>query len=360
MKKHIIYTILSGFILTAVSCSNNNEELNTVPRSTPIEVTTASVEEIPQAHLYTSSGKIQSTKQANLSTRIMGNIKHIHVTVGSQVSQGQLLLQLNNNDLNAKLAQVNANITSVTAVFSNAQKDYERFVELHKAGSASLKELEDISAHYKISKANLEGVKEMKQEIIAQLEYTNIRAPFSGIISSKYINEGDLANPGMPLLSIENNTAFEVKTMVSETEISKINMEMPVHVTVKSNDKSLQGTVKEISTSAQHSGTQFEVIIQLEKHSDLYSGMYAKVEFPIAYSKSNKNIMIPTSALVEYGQLQGVYIVSQQNTAILRWLRLGNRIGHSIEVLSGLNPNDKYIVSAKGKLENGSALTITK
>ncbi len=360
MKKHIIYTILSGFILTTVSCSNNHKEPKTVTQLTPIKVTTASVEEISQAHIYTSSGKIQSTKQANLSTRIMGNVKHIKVVVGSQVSKGQLLLQLNSNDLNAKLAQVNANITSATAVFSNAKKDYERFVELYKTESASLKELDDITAHYKISKANLEGVKEMKQEIIAQLEYTNIRAPFSGIVSSKYINEGDLANPGMPLLSIENNAEFEVKTMVSETEISKIKIGIPVQVTVKSNDKSLQGTVKEISTSAQHSGTQFEVIIQLEKHSDLYSGMYAKVEFSIADSKSNKNIMIPTSALIEYGQLQGVYIVSQQNTAILRWLRLGNSIGHSIEVLSGLNPNDIYIVAAQSKLENGSALTITK
>ncbi len=80
--------------------------------------------------------------------------------------------------------------------------------------------------------------------------------------------------------------------------------------------------------------------------------------------KTNQNfeesIMIPKSALVENGQLTGVYVVSSQNTAVLRWLKIGKTFGDNVEVLSGLNSKEPYIISANGKLYNGAKIQIKR
>jgi hypothetical protein len=86
--------------------------------------------------------------------------------------------------------------------------------------------------------------------------------------------------------------------------------------------------------------------------------MYATVQFPVTKKTNNAAIMIPTDALVTNGSLTGVYTVSESNTALLRWLRLGRTFGDQVEVLSGLTQDEKYIVSAEGKLYNGATLAI--
>ena len=131
-------------------------------------------------------------------------------------------MSINNTDLQAKRAQVNASITEATAAFNNAEKDYNRFKNLFADNSASQKEMDDMTANYEMAKARLEAAKQMKNEINAQFAYSNITAPFSGVVTSKFIEAGDMANPGMPLISIETPGNFEVMAMVPETEISEI------------------------------------------------------------------------------------------------------------------------------------------
>ena len=360
MKTHIIYTSLIGILLFSISCSSNESETQNISPKTPVQVTLGTVNPSTNSDSYTSSGKIQSTHRANLSTRMMGYVQHVHVRIGDYVTKGQPLIKLNSKDLTAKLAQVEAGISEAQAGFSNAEKDYKRYQALFQTESASQKEFDDITAHFTMAKARLNGAKQLKEEVLAQMEYTNIHAPFSGVISSKFINEGDIANPGMPLLSLENQSNFEVITMVSELEISKIEPDMLVDVKVKSDGRLLSGRVKEISTSTHHSGSQYQVKIQLNESDNLYSGMYTQILFPISNDYKTDKILLPTSALIKRGQLHGVYVVSQQNTAVLRWLRLGEIFKDKVEILSGLNQGDQYILSSKGKLENGSSLTVLK
>jgi hypothetical protein len=86
--------------------------------------------------------------------------------------------------------------------------------------------------------------------------------------------------------------------------------------------------------------------------------MFATVKFPVESLAETATVLIPKKALIVNGQLSGVYTVSQSNTAILRWLRLGRTFDNQVEVLSGLNKNESYIVSAEGKLYNGAKITI--
>ena len=169
----------------------------------------------------------------------MGFVKKVHVNVGDKVRKGQLLISINNADLQAKKGQVNAGITQAKTAFNNAEKNYNRFKNLFESKSVTQKEMDDMTANYEMAKAGLESANQMKNEINAQFAYSNITAPFSGVVTSKNIESGDMANPGMPLISIETPKEFEVIAMVPETEISQIKKGTTVSVIVKSMDKTL-------------------------------------------------------------------------------------------------------------------------
>jgi RND family efflux transporter MFP subunit len=273
-----------------------------------------------------------------------------------------VLIAINNSDLVAKRAQVNAGISEAKAAFTNAEKDFKRYTNLFKQNSASQKELDDITSNYNMAKARLESAQQMKNEINSQFAYTNVKAPFGGIITAKFIDEGALANPGMPLLAIETPNNFEVVARVSESAISQISKGTNTTVVVSAINTELDGKVSEVSTSSAHSGGQYLVKVSLDANDELLrSGMFASIQFPNIKneaSQANETIMIPKDAIITNGQLSGVYTVSQQNTAVLRWLRLGKSIGNQVEVLSGLTSNETYILSSEEKLFNGAKINI--
>ncbi|MGJ8746016.1 efflux RND transporter periplasmic adaptor subunit [Polaribacter sp.] len=358
MKKyiHIIALFTASLIMTSCGSEEKKAAIDTTPA---IKVTVSKVAINNNTTFLSASGKIQATNSADVSTRMMGYVKKVHVNVGDKVRKGQLLVSINNTDLQAKKGQVNAGITQAQTAFKNAEKNYNRFKNLFESNSVTQKEMDDMTANYQMAKAGLESAKQMKNEINAQFAYSNITAPFSGVITSKNIEVGDMANPGMPLISLETPKEFEVTAMVPETEISQIKKGTTVNVLVKSMDKTLTGKVTEVSTSAKNTGGQYLVKINLDKTDvSILSGMFATVQFPVERKATSELVLIPTDAIVKNGQLSGIYTVSESNTALLRWLRLGRSFGDKVEVLSGLNADESYIVSAEGKLFNGVKISV--
>ena len=355
--KYIITLFTVAVFLT--SCGNDKKN-EVADNSIAIPVKVSALTENTGSPFLTASGKIEAVQNANLSTRMMGFVKDVHVNVGQKVSQGQLLVSINSADISAQKAQVSASITEATAAFKNAEKDYNRFKALFSDNSASQKEMDDMTAHYQMAKARLEAANQMKNGVNAQLSYSNITAPFSGVITGKFVNKGDMANPGMPLISMETPGQFQVIAMVPESEITKINNGIEVSVLVKSTNQLLKGKVTEVSTSAKNTGGQYLVKVVLDKtDAKLLSGMFTSVNFPIEKkADTNGLILIPKSALVTQGQLTGVYTIGNENTALLRWLRVGKSYGDEVEILSGLSSDEQYIVSSEGKIFNGAKVTI--
>lgn len=355
----LLYTSLFlAIVLSISSCGNSSKEKNT-DNSAAVAVTVSSASVDNNTPFLTASGKIEAVNSATLSTRMMGFVNKVHVNVGQKVSKGQLLISINNADLSAKKAQATAGVTEAQAAFNNAEKDYQRFKNLFAENSASQKELDDQHARYEMAKARLEGAKQMINEVESQFAYSNLRAPFSGVVTNKFIDEGDMASPGVPLISVEGPGSFEVTASVPEREISKIKSGAEVLVSVSSLDVVLPGTITEVSTSARNTGGQYLVKAVLDKtDSGILSGMYATVQFPIEKSDDASALLVPAEAIVHRGELKGIYTVSQSNTAILRWLRLGRTFGDKVEVLSGLSSDEQYIVDADSKVFNGTKITI--
>lgn len=350
MKTRIIFNIIFG-TLFLTSCGE--AETKSDKKNTTVHVVLQNPTSMVSSNL-TASGQVAAVSTATLSTRMMGYVTKVHVNVGEQIKEGQLLVSINSSDVQAKRTQVNAGINQATVGFNSAKKDYERFTVLFTQNSASQKELDDVTSRYEMAKAQLESAQAMKNEINAQLAYFNITAPFSGVVTNQFVKTGDMAHPGAPLIALEAPGRFEVRTTVPASAIVNIKTGQEVMVLINSIQQSLNGKIEQISSSASVTGGQFPIKIALEKNDTVKSGMYATVQFPVNNEEINTNrVTIAKEAIITQGDLQGVYTVSQQNTALLRWLRLGRDLGGSIEVLSGLNADESYILSSEGKLYNG-------
>ncbi|MDP3312802.1 efflux RND transporter periplasmic adaptor subunit [Lutibacter sp.] len=358
--KNILKILTISTLVLATSCGK--DKTAAVANSPAVSVQ-VSMPTSKKGSSVTASGKIEAVQNANLSTRMMGFVNNIYVNVGDKVTKGQLLISINSADISAQKAQVTASITEANAAFKNAEKDYNRFKSLFNDKSASQKEMDDITANYEMAKARVEAATQMRNQVNAQLSYSNITAPFNGIITGKFINKGDMANPGMPLISVETPGNFQVIAMVPESDITNIKTGIKVKVLVKSTNKTIEGIVTEVSSSAKNTGGQFLVKVVLEKTDlKLLSGMFTSVQFPFEKTgekdTTSSTVLVPKSALVTQGQLTGVYTIGSENTAILRWIRVGKTYNDQVEVLSGLNADEQYIISAEGKLFNGVKVSI--
>lgn len=353
------------FVLVALlgisACSNDKKIIENNEAAIVVKTSTSANNNSGKA--IAVSGKIEAENSANISTRMMGYVTKLNVKVGQKVSAGQQLVTINNTDLQAKKAQVEAAIQQATAGYNNAKKDYDRFVALFNQQSASQKELDDMTTRYEMAKAGLEAAKQMLNEVMAQFNYTSISAPFAGVITNTFIKEGDMANPGMPLVSLEGEAHLQVTAMVSETDITNIENGMPVSVLVKSINQTVLGKVVEVSASAKNTGGQYLVKIGLVNPSNkVLSGMFVNVLFKTnTKTESNElinKILVPLSALVKQGQLTGIYTIGNDGIAILRWVRTGKIYDNQVEILSGLAANEQYIISSEGKLYNGAKVSV--
>jgi len=361
MKKiSILATII--FSLNLLTNCSSKEDKTADFSGDPIGVTIAKTGISETGSSATASGKLVSKNSVNVSTRMMGYITSMPVQVGQSVRAGQQLVSINSTDIQAKGGQADAQIMQAQAAYDAAKKDYERFLNLFNSQSASQKELDDMKARFDMAAAGLNAAKQMKNEVNAQYKYTNITAPVSGVVTAKFAEQGDMASPGMPLLTIESPGVLQAQVMVSENNIAQVKNGMDVKILIKSSGKEIDGKVAEISQSSANTGGQYMVKINLPADDELRPGMYVNARFPFEIqtdlNSDTESVVIPKTALVKKGQLTGIYTVSSQNTAVLRWLKLGKDFGEEIEVLSGLSSDEQYIVSAEGRLYNGAKINV--
>jgi RND family efflux transporter MFP subunit len=359
-----MFQLFTGAGLIVLSaCSSNKKEATVANLDAAVLVTVATPSGTSQQGMNVS-GQIEASQTANISTRMMGYITMLKVKVGDHVNKGQLLATISNQDILAKRGQTDAMIAEAQAALSSAQKDYERFTVLYKQQSATAKELDNVTLQYNSAKSRLEGAKQMRNEVNASLGYTSLTAPFSGIVTQKLADAGSMANPGMPILTIEQSGSYQVSASVPENIINQIHQDAAAIVTIKSIDKTIKGTVVQINPSSQFTGGQYIIKVNIADtdKKGLYAGMYATVSIPVkepvAFTNTSNSVMVPISSIEHKDQLTGLYTIGSNNTALLRWVRLGKTYGDKVEVLSGLEKNEQFVVTADGKLYNGIPIKI--
>lgn len=356
MHRTIFSILMIAVLSLVISCSGKKEPATN--NDTKAISVTVSAPFTNEQQVVLASGQIESAQTANLSTRMMGRITNMYVKVGDAVRKGQTLATISDEDIRAKRSQADAMIAETEAGFISAQKDYDRFNNLFKQQSATAKELDNVTMQYNAAKARVTAAKQMKNEVNAMLSYNTITAPFSGVITQKLAEAGSISSPGMPILVMEQSGILQVSATVAESDISQVHLGDEASVLVKSTGKTFKGKVIQINTSSQFTGGQYIVKINIPEaeKEGLLSGMFVNLNIPLKNIQTVKSnvVTIPLSAIINRDELTGIYTVSNNNKALLRWIRTGKKIGDNVEVLSGLSKDEKFILSSESKLYNGA------
>lgn len=333
-----------------ISCGSKEEQKTNEAPSVQVKLVKPITE---VAKTLSFKGKINAAKSTSIRTRGSSFVEEVYVKTGDQVQQGDLLIRLNNADLQAKKAQVEAQIQQVNAQLSNTQRDVERYQNLYEKQSISEKELENIELQLASVKAQKQTALQQLQEVNSEMKYYQIKAPFRGVITAKNVQKGDLANPQQAMLQLEGKAGFEIEVSVSERDIANFQQGDSAVVQLNDSNRKLAAVITEVSASSASTGGQYKVKASITsvENEVLFAGMNASLS--LQTDQLHKGIFVPKNSIIRRGELKGLYVVSQQNTALLRWVRVGSIIDENIEILSGLSPDEQVISSGKSKLYNG-------
>ncbi|MFQ3573250.1 MAG: efflux RND transporter periplasmic adaptor subunit, partial [Thermodesulfovibrionales bacterium] len=204
LSKVIIPTLSLFIILTTFGCKDKIKSGEIEPKKEKIVgVTTTTVTPTVINDTYEISGNIKSRQVGTISSRVVGEVKDVYVREGDVVKAGQLLLKIDDSDITQRLNAAEKAVESARFNRELTKKTYQRFKALADEKAVSGQELDQIETQMKVSEAEFERAKAMLNETVLQHKYTQITAPYNGIITAKHIEKGNIAAQGTPLFSIE-------------------------------------------------------------------------------------------------------------------------------------------------------------
>jgi len=177
------------------------------------------------------SGTIEAT-QAELSFQVPGRVAKVNFKEGQSVQKDELIAELDRAELEARYGQAKALVQSASDTLVNAQKNYERFEELFRKGVVSEKERDNLKLTYEIAQAKLAEAKALLKQASVYLDYTQLKAPMDGVITSRNIEPGETVTAGREVITVSDLSGVELKIFVEETQIGKVRPDQEVDVTV--------------------------------------------------------------------------------------------------------------------------------
>jgi RND family efflux transporter MFP subunit len=339
-------------------------------QSTPPPVQTLSNVAVIVAHKTAAPdwmatvGTVRAAQSTQVSSQMMGAIVEIRAHEGDRVQAGQLLAVIDEaqprsmvNQATAAVAAAGKEVSAADSDLTLAETTLKRYQQLYDKKSISPQEFDEVKARYQSASARRDMARAGESQansVLTQaqtsLSYTQIRSPFSGVVTEKKADTGTLASPGMPLFTIEDTRVYRLEVMVDESEMHLIRIGEAAPVTIDAlGNTQFSGKVTQIVPAAEAASRSFLVKIALPADARLRSGSFGRAHFPRG---ERQTLQIPRASVVQRGQLQGVYVIDANQIAELRYVTLGNSTGEMVEVLAGLQDGDK-LVAAPGDREVG-------
>jgi RND family efflux transporter MFP subunit len=334
------------FIIIAVmaiiaGCDKDEPTLLNAPLSLPtISVAVDQVTKRIAAHQVEVVGTVQAVERAVISSKISGNIITLQVDLGSKVKKGDLLIELSAGEISARVQQAKAQL-------EQAKRNLAREESLLKKNAATAQTVKSLQDSTKIAEAAY-------KETVTMLDYSRITAPFSGIITKKLGNVGDLATPGKPLLHLEEENNLQVLTNIPEAMILRIQKDDRLSIFIPSVNLTIEGIVAEVSPVADPSSRSAPIKLHIPPDPRLRSGQFARVTLA---GEQAETLTIPSSAVVPFGQMERVYVI-YDNKVRLRLVQTGTQMNGHIEILSGLTEGEMVIREADQNLLDGQPIVI--
>ena len=338
---HSLYPILLFlFLLGIFSCSDYDS-----PKSEPLPVVSVRVAKVESDQIPALEevvGTLRPRLNSNVSAKATGRILRFLATPGMRVEKGALLVELEVDELKASLERALASL-------DQANRDLKRYQNLLKAGAATQSEFDRVQAQQRIAAATV-------KESQSRVANAAVTAPFAGVITRKFAETGDLADPGRPLFAIEDATLLRLEIDVAESLAGSLALGQKIKVAVGGASAILEGVVSEIAPAAEASSRTFLIKLDLPAHENLRAGQFGRAFLPRGVRAA---LIAPTSSVFSRGQMDYVFVSGGDGTAILRIVRTGTRSEDSIELLAGVEGNESVVLAPPASLRDGQPIKIS-
>jgi len=372
---------LAFLILFPFGCGDKIEPGNEKRSEVPIVKVPVAIARLTSQPLsYEAVGTVRPVATSTLSSKLMGTVKEIRVQEGDRVNQGQTLVVIDKRNVTAQFRQAQAALDearqaeaaaastrdAAVAGAQLARATYERYLKLIEEDSASRQEFDEVEARHRQAQASLKQVEQMLaaarfrvQQAAAAVSAAGVAsddaailAPYDGIVTAKMSEVGDLATAGTPFFTLESMGGYRVDVVLPEAYFSAVRLNQSVMIRIPSlGDQPLEGSVETIVPVADQRSRSFLVKIRLPVDGAARSGMFARV---VIRTGEERIMLIPASAVVPQGQLTGIFIVDDNQIARFRLIRAGRRFEDAVEIITGLNEGQRFVLSPPPALVDGA------
>lgn len=337
MQNRFVRAIAIAGTFALAACSGSRSEHDTARAvrtpGTPYVVADSTIQATLDA-----AGTAQPIAEATLSTKLMGTVTNVLVHEGDRVTAGQPLVHIDSRDLVARDSQVQASIASARAMQLDAATQARRIRSLYADSAATRAQLDAVETALARANAGVRAAEAAAHELAATRAYADVRAPFAGIVTRRFVDPGAFAAPGAPLVTVQNTSRLRVSVNAAPEDVRRLKRGDRVAATIE--DTTVRATIEGVVPSA---GNVYTVnAIVANPHGTLLANAAASIAIPRGLRQA---VLVPSAAIKRQGDLTGV-IVRDAGGDNLRWVRLGAPRGAFVEVTSGLVAGATIVIPA--------------
>lgn len=283
---------------------------------------------------------VRSRTVANIAPKVMARVLEVRVTAGSAVRQGDLLAVLDDRDIKARTQQAQGALAAVEAQAAQAEAELRRGQALFRKQASTQQELDGIEARAKSTRAQVAQARDALKEAQVALGEASMRAPFDGVVAERFVDPGDMAVPGKPVVVVYAPGSLRLETHVSERCVGmlSVGMDVPAHIDAPVIESVAR--IEEIAPGADSQSRTFLVKASLPALPGLRPGTFGSLRAPCG---THSTLLIPPAAVTHSGQLESVRLILD-GTVRTRNVRTGKTYNDRVEVLSGLQAGERVLI----------------
>ncbi len=356
MKRHRrLRTVLQSFaaliaLVLIVAYMSGLFKRKTSPGRVPAAATPAvsrtfdvELRQIP--NVVRAVGTMRAVRETAVGSRILAPIAHMHILAGQRVEAGDVLVELDKADIEARRRQREADLEAARSRAAKAANDFERISDAFAKGAATRTELYDTQRAQEVAVAEAERASQLLEEATTQLSYATIRSPLSGIVIDKQMEEGDLARPGDTLVKLYDPEQLQLEAAVPERLALQLKVGDTVDVEIPAISRRLPARISEIVPQASPSSRSLLVKVTADYPPGVVSGMFGRL---LITEGEKSQILVPRGSVRRVGQLEMVKVVGEDGRPDRRFVRTGEVVDDLVEILAGLQAGERVSLQFDG------------
>ena len=305
------------------------------------------------------SGEVHGRVESQLAFQVGGKISKRNVELGSRVSQGDILLQIDPKDIQQTVNSTSAQVSSAQAQLRLAASNLQRYRQLYEQAAVSRAQYDQYVNAYEAALAASRQASAQYSQGANQLDYSSLRASAAGIVSAVNAEAGQVVSAGQPILTLVQDGDREVEISVPENRVEEVRTAQQINVSFWAlPDVVIEGKIREISPIADAATRTYKVRITLMNPPETIKlGMTASAQIAGTGIKNQAALEIPLSAVYQTDGSTGVWVVNNEIVS-LKSITVGEYGNAKIQVLSGLTPGDTIVTAGVHKLREGQKVRL--